>query len=171
VHVRWAKEGVDDWDKSASFVAGAFRRRSTSSLGDTAVRKRDVAYEPAFGGIVSVLAGALLYFVLFTSWRTKGSYTGTAVLAIMCVRVIGWGVGQIVGDRKAKRIPDHDLQQAPLLGTAVSCVLVGLLLAPVTLMLYEFAPNHPSYAYSTAGVTILLLSVGAVVGIRQGVWR
>jgi hypothetical protein len=29
----WAKEGVDDWDKAASFVAGATAPRSTSSLG------------------------------------------------------------------------------------------------------------------------------------------
>ena len=89
----------------------------------------------------------------------------------MCVRVIAWGVGQIVGHRKAQRNPDHDPQQAPLLGTALSCVLVGLLFVPVTLILYEFAPNHPSYSYGTGGITILLLSVGAVVGIRQGVWR
>jgi hypothetical protein len=135
-----------------------------------AVRKPSVAYEPAFGGIVSVLAGAVLFFVLFSSWRTKGSYTATAFLAIMCVRVIAWGVGQIVGHRKAQRNPDHDLQQAPLLGTALSCVLVGLLLVPVTLILYEFVPNHPSYTYGTGGITVLLLSVGAVVGIRQGVW-
>jgi hypothetical protein len=130
-----------------------------------------VAYEPAFGGIVSVLAGALLFFVLFASWGTKGSHTGTAFLSIICVQVITWGVAQIVGYRKAKRNPDHFPEQAPLLGTAVSCVLVGLLLVPVTLMLYEFAPNHPSYTYVSGGVTVLLLSVGAVVGIRQGVWR
>jgi hypothetical protein len=30
--LRWAKERVDDWDKSASFVGGASPRRSTSSL-------------------------------------------------------------------------------------------------------------------------------------------
>jgi hypothetical protein len=31
--LRWAKEEVDDWDKSASLVAGEAPRRSTSSLG------------------------------------------------------------------------------------------------------------------------------------------
>jgi uncharacterized protein len=31
--LRWAKEGIDDLDKSVSFVAGATPRRSTSSLG------------------------------------------------------------------------------------------------------------------------------------------
>jgi hypothetical protein len=31
-------EGVDDWDKSASFVAGATPRRSTSSLGPMSLR-------------------------------------------------------------------------------------------------------------------------------------
>jgi hypothetical protein len=128
------------------------------------------AYEPAFGAIVSVLAGALLCFILLASWGTKGSHTGTAVLSIFCVRVIAWGVAQIVGYRKAKRNPNRDLQEDPLLGTALSCVFFGLLLVPVTLMLYEFAPVHPSYAYVTGGVSGLLLLVGAVVGIRQGVW-
>jgi hypothetical protein len=136
-----------------------------------ALRKPSVAYEPAFGGIVSVLACGFLCFILFASWRTKGSYTATAFLSIMCVRVIAWGIGQIVGHRKAQLNPDHDPQQAPLLGTALSCVLVGLLLVPVTLILYEVAPNHPRYTYGTGGMTVLLLSVGAVVGIRQGVWR
>jgi hypothetical protein len=32
-HLRWAKEGVDDLDKSASMVVAATPRRSTSSLG------------------------------------------------------------------------------------------------------------------------------------------
>jgi high-affinity Fe2+/Pb2+ permease len=130
-----------------------------------------VAYEPAFGGIVSVLAGAFLCFVLFASWGRKGSLTGTVFLSIICVRVTAWGVSQIVGYRKAKRNPDHFPEQAPLLGTAVSCVLVGLLSVPVTLMLYEFATNHPSYAFVSGSFAVLLLSVGVVVGIRQGVWR
>src|SRR5271170_1964813 len=30
--LHWAKEGVDDWDKVPSFVAGEAPRRSTSSL-------------------------------------------------------------------------------------------------------------------------------------------
>ena len=33
--LRWAKEGVDDWDKVPSFDAGEAPRRSTSSLGAT----------------------------------------------------------------------------------------------------------------------------------------
>jgi hypothetical protein len=135
------------------------------------VSKPVVAYEPAFGGIVSVLASTLLCFVLFAPWGTKRSYIGTAFLSIMCVRVIAWGVGQMNGYRKEKRNPDRDPQQTPLMGTAVSCVLVGLLLVPVTLLLYEFVPNHRSYSYVTAGGTVVLLSAGAVVGIRQGVWR
>jgi hypothetical protein len=123
------------------------------------VSKPAAAYEPAFGGIVSVLAGALLCFVLFASWATKGSYTGTAFFSIICVRVIAWGVSQIVGYRKAKRNSGHDPQQEPLLGTALSCTLVGLLLVPVTVMFYEFAPNHPIYAYASGGVTVILLSL------------
>jgi hypothetical protein len=31
-HLRWAKERVDDWDKSASLFVGATTRRSSSSL-------------------------------------------------------------------------------------------------------------------------------------------
>jgi hypothetical protein len=89
----------------------------------------------------------------------------------MCVRVIAWGVTQVVGYHKAKRDPDHAPLQAPVLGTALSCVLVGLILVPVTLILYEFSPNHPSYTYIAGGVTVALLSIGVVVGIRQGVWR
>jgi hypothetical protein len=134
------------------------------------VAKPSVAYEPALGGIVSVLAGTFLCFVTFSSWRTRGSYTATAFLSIMCVRVIAWGVSQIVGYRKAKRNPTHDPQSDPLLGTALSCVLVGLLLVPATLMFYEFAPSHPIYTYASGGVTVILLLVGAAAGIRQRVW-
>lgn len=157
--------------KSASLLARAVPGRSISSFGGTTVRKPAVAYEPAFGVIVSVLAGAVLCFVVFASWDAKGSYTGAAFLSIMCVRAIAWGVGQIVGYREAKRNPSLKPQQAPLLGTALSCVLFGLLLVPVALLLYELAPNHPSYTYGTAGFAIVLLLVGAVAGIRQGVWR
>ena len=133
--------------------------------------KAIVSYEPAFGGIVSVLAGALLCLILVASRGEKGSRIGTVVLSIMCVRVIAWGIGEIVGYHKATRNPDHACLDAPLLGTALSCVLVGLLLVPVTCMLYEFSPSHPSYAYVSGGVTVTFLLVGAVVGIRQGIWR
>jgi len=33
LRLRWAKEGVDDWDKAVSFCRRATPRRSTSSLG------------------------------------------------------------------------------------------------------------------------------------------
>jgi hypothetical protein len=36
----WAKEGVDDWDKSASFDLDATSRRSTSSLDDKLAWRR-----------------------------------------------------------------------------------------------------------------------------------
>jgi hypothetical protein len=36
-HLRRARRGVDDWDKTASFCAGAPARRSTSSLGAISV--------------------------------------------------------------------------------------------------------------------------------------
>jgi hypothetical protein len=32
-HLRWAKEGVDDWDKSASDWVGEAPRRSSATLG------------------------------------------------------------------------------------------------------------------------------------------
>jgi hypothetical protein len=41
VHLRWAKEGVDDWNKAISLIGDASPRRSTSSLGETAVSKID----------------------------------------------------------------------------------------------------------------------------------
>jgi hypothetical protein len=135
------------------------------------VKKPTVSYEPAFGGIVAVLATALLCFVLSASWGEKGSHTETAFFAIICVRVIAWGINQVSGHRKLMKHPDRFTQQAPLLGSALSCVLVGLLFLPVTLMLYQFAPAHHSYAFVAGGVTVTLLAVGAVVGIRQGVWR
>ena len=41
-HFRCAKEGVDDWDKSASFAGGATPRSSTSSLDDTSAVHNDL---------------------------------------------------------------------------------------------------------------------------------
>jgi hypothetical protein len=157
--------------ESTSLGVAATPHRSTSTLGVTAARKPITTYEPVFGGIVSVLAGAFLCFLLFVSSGSNSSHTGTAFLSIMCVSVMSWGIAQIVGSRKASREPDKFNQQSPVLGTALACVLVGLLLVPVTLMLYEFAPSHPSYMFVSGGVTVLLLAVGAIVGIRQGVWR
>jgi hypothetical protein len=147
---------------------------SVSQAGDrgvTAARNPITAYEPVFGGIVCVLAGAFLFLLLFVSSGSNSSHTGTAFLSIVCVSVMSWGVAQIVGSRKASRHPDKSNQQSPVLGTALGCVLVGLLLVPVTLMMYEFAPSHPSYMFVSGGVAVLLLAVGAIVGIRQGVWR
>jgi hypothetical protein len=158
-----------DRDESTSLGVAATPRRSTSSFVVTSARKAIITYEPVFGGIVSVLAGAFLCFVLFVSSGSNSSHTGTAFLSIMCANIMIWGVS--LGYRKASRDPDKSNQQSPVLGTALGCVLVGLLLVPVTLMFYEFAPTHPSYMFVSGGVTVLLLSIGAVVGIRQGVWR
>ena len=158
-------------DESASFGVASTSRGSPSTLGVTATKKQIITYEPVFGGIVSVLACALLCFVLFVSSDSNSSHTGTAFLSIVCVNLMIWGISQIVGHRKASRYPDKFGRQSPVLGTALGCVLVGVLLVPVTLMFYEFAPSHPSYMFVSGGVTVLLLSVGAIVGIRQGVWR
>jgi hypothetical protein len=131
--------------------------------------KKIVAFEPAFGGIVSVLGAAILCFVLFALTSPHPSYISTAFLSIFCVRAIYWGIAQIVGYRKAKR--DNIEQQPPALGTALGCVLLGLLLALVTVFLYEFSPNHLGYTIASGSLAALLLFIGAVVGIRQGVWR
>jgi len=48
--LRWAKEGVDDWDKVRSFDAGEAPRRSTSSLG---ARLKAALLSALFGAILS----------------------------------------------------------------------------------------------------------------------
>jgi hypothetical protein len=51
-HLRWAKEGIDDWDKSASLAGNASPRRSTSSLDamrEARVRVCSSADAPAVG--------------------------------------------------------------------------------------------------------------------------
>jgi hypothetical protein len=127
------------------------------------------AYEPVFGGIVFILSAALLCFVLFSSTSPGTSRTGVAFLSILCARVMVWGVAQIMGYRRDKR--DNIKRQPPVLGTPLGCVLVGLMLALATVILYEFAPTHRGYTIASGGVAGLLLLIGAGVGIRQGVWR
>ena len=80
-----------------------------------------------------------------------------------------WGVGQIMGYCRDKR--DNIKRQPPVLGTALGCVLVGLMLALATVFLYEFAPTHRGYTIASGGAAGVLLLIGAGVGIRQGVWR
>jgi hypothetical protein len=133
------------------------------------MNKKIVSFEPAFGGIVSVLAAAILCFEIFALTSPHPSYTATAFLSIICVRAIYWGIAQIVGYRKARR--DNIELQPPALGTALACVLLGLLLVLVTVFLYEFARNHLGYAIAGGSLAALFLFVGAIVGIRQGVWR
>jgi hypothetical protein len=178
-HIAYIRDAVMRIEQSAPAIAGdaasldvrAAPRRSTSSLGVTAVRKQNTDYEPVFGCIVFGLATALLCFVLFAPTRPGSSHIGAVFLSIICVRGMFWGGAQIVGYRKMNRSPASATQQSPLLGTALGCVFLGLLLVPVTLLLYEFAPDHPSYMIVAGGVTILLLSIGAIIGIRQGIWR
>ena len=81
---------------------------------------------------------------------------------------IAWGLLQVVGYRSAKR--KNVALAEPVLGTAVGCVLLGLLLALVTACLYVLA-HDARYAIATGLATIVLLGVGAVVGIRQGTWK
>jgi Mg2+/Co2+ transporter CorB len=81
---------------------------------------------------------------------------------------IAWGLLQIVGYRSAKR--KNVALAEPVLGTAVGCVLLGLILALVTVCFYKFA-RDAWYAMATGVVTVILLCIGAVVGIRQGTWK
>jgi hypothetical protein len=178
-HIAYVRDAVMRTEQSApeiaedgaSLDAGAAPPRSTSSSGVIAVRRQNTDYEPVFGGIVFGLATALLCFVLFSPTRAGSSHIGTVFLSIICARGIFWGGAQIVGYRKVSRTPDSASQQSPLLGTALGCVFLGLLLVPVTLLLYEFAPDHLSYIIVAGGIAALLLSIGAIVGIRQGIWR
>jgi len=132
------------------------------------MRKPIIDYEPVFGGIVFALTSALLSLVLLAPSESHSSHTGNFYLMFMCGSGMSWGVAQIVGYKNAR---GKGIQQTPILGTALGCVLIGLIMVAVTSGFYLFAPNHPSYTLVSGGVTVLLLSVGAFVGIRQGIWR
>jgi hypothetical protein len=124
------------------------------------------SYEPVFGAIVAILAIAFLCFVLFMHSSRLDSPT-VHLMAYSCAG-IAWGLLQVVGYRSAKR-KDVALAE-PVLGTAVGCVLLGLILALVTVCLYEFA-HDIRYAIATGLATIMLLGLGVAVGIRQGTWK
>jgi hypothetical protein len=81
---------------------------------------------------------------------------------------VAWGLLQVIGYRSAKRkgIPLEE----PVLSTALGCVLLGLMFALVTVCVYEFAHNT-WYAFATGLVTVALLCIGAIVGIREGTWK
>lgn len=125
------------------------------------------SYEPVFGGIVAILAAAFLCVVVFTP-PSRGLDSSTVHVMAYSGAGIAWGLLQVVGYRNAKR--RHVALAEPVLGTAVGCVLLGLILALVTLCLYEFAHNT-RYTVATGFVTAILLCIGAVVGIRQGTWK
>ena len=133
------------------------------------MNKQVNAYEPVFGGIVFILAAAFLCFVLFSFGSPGTSGTGAAFFSILCGRVMFWGAAQIIGYRRDIR--DNIKRQPPVLGTALSCVLGGLMLALATVFLHEFAPGHKGYTIACGSAAALLLSIGAGVGIRQGIWR
>jgi hypothetical protein len=126
-------------------------------------------YEPAFGAIVAVLAVVLFCFVLIAPRQPHTSYIGIAFLLIVCARAVSWGVAQVVGYRRA--LLAGTALPAPLLGTALGCVFLGLMIALVAVLFHEFARDHPLYSVLFGGASALLLVIGAVVGIRQGIWR
>jgi len=125
------------------------------------------SYEPVFGGIVAILAAAFLCFVLLMP-SPRGLDSSTVHLMTYSGAAIAWGVLQVVGYRSAKR--KNAALTEPVLGTAVGCVLFGLILTLVTMFFYEFA-HEVWYAIATGFVTAILLCIGAVVGIRQGTWK
>ena len=60
--LRWAKEGVDDGDKSASLVVGEAPRRSTSSLDETlAMAQMSAKTTTTIGRCVAILALTLWF--------------------------------------------------------------------------------------------------------------
>jgi len=125
------------------------------------------SYEPVFGGIVAILSAAFLCFLLFMP-SSRDSDRSTARFVAYSGAGIAWGLLQIVGYRNAKR--KNIALAEPVLGTAVGCVLLGLIFALVTVCLYEFAHNT-WYAIATGLVTVVLLCIGAFVGIRQKTWK
>jgi hypothetical protein len=136
-----------------------------------AVTKQDINYEPVFGGLVFCLGAALFCFLLLAPAGPTSSHNGAAFLAMICAMGMSWGGAQIVGYRKMRRSPCGASKQSPLLGIALGCIFLGLMFVPVTLLIYELASDHPGYMIVAGGVAILLLSIGAIIGIRQGIWR
>src|SRR5579863_8679682 len=124
-----------------------------------------------FGAIVAILAAALLCFAVFSSRSPRISHIGTAFLLIISARGIFWGVAQIVGCRKAKCLLPSVQLSPPQLDTTLGCVFLGLMLALVAMLFYEFARDHPLYSLLSGGASALLLVIGTVTGIQQGVWR
>ena len=125
------------------------------------------SYEPFFGGIVAVLAAALPCFVLLAPSR-PGSHAGAAYLIWYGGMGLSWGVLQVVGYRQAKL--KHIPVEAPSMDAALSCVLVGLLLALATVILY-IVTRGAWYSIAPGAAAAALLCVGAIVGIRRGTWR
>jgi len=125
------------------------------------------SYEPVFGGIVAILAAAMLCFVVLVPSPGRVD-SPTVHLMWYSGAGIAWGLLQVVGYRSAKR--KGIALAEPVLGTAVGCVLLGLILGLVTVCFYEFAHNT-WYAYATGLVTVVLLCIGAIVGIREGTWK
>ena len=132
-------------------------------------RQRTVAsYEPVFGGIVATLAFGLFCFLLFNLSSPNTPHSGVVYLMVMSGSSIAWGVRQIVGYRQARR--DNIPLSPPLLGSAIGCVLIGLLMILVTVLMHLFS-SHTYYVAFSGVAAMLLLSVGTVIGVRQGAWR
>jgi glucose uptake protein GlcU len=112
----------------SSFDAGTASRRSTSSLGVSVLRTVLRSYEPVFGGIVAILAIAFLFFVLFLN-SSRRLDSATVHLVAYSGAGIAWGLLQAVGYRSAKR--KNVALAEPVLGTALGCVLLGLILVLV----------------------------------------
>jgi hypothetical protein len=124
------------------------------------------SYEPVFGVIAAILAGAFLCFVLVASAGHMES--SAAHLVAYCGVVIAWGLAQVIGYRSAKR--RHVAVAEPVVDIALGCVFSGLLMGLVTVLIYEFS-HTPLYAAAAGLATAALLCTGTFVGIRRGTWK
>jgi hypothetical protein len=106
------------------------------------------SYEPVFGGIVAIVAAVFLCFVLFMPSPRAVDSSPVHLIAYSGAAIV-WGLLQVFGYRGAKR--ENVALAEPALGTAVGCVLLGLILALVTLCFYEFA-HEVWYARSRRGL-------------------
>lgn len=137
-----------------------------NQLGVGAMRTVLRAYEPVFGGIVAILAAALLCLVLIMP-SDQSSHGGRMLLACSGMG-ISWGLLQIAGYRTAKR--KGITLEEPTLDTALGCVLLGLMFTPVTVLFFALAQNI-LYPIAMGTAAALLLAIGVIVGIRKGTWR
>jgi hypothetical protein len=85
--------------------------------------KKIASYEPVFGGLAATLAAVFLCFVLLSPTQPHQSHTGTAYLIVMSCSIIGWGIGQVLGYRRAQR--DHIALSPPTVNAGRKPLIYG----------------------------------------------